>query len=327
MRQKGFTLVEVMIALLLGLLVIAGVLGLFLSSSRNYGQDQKVAALQDEMRYAITQLTQDVEMAGFWGQTASSNSIISTPTPTVTCSSGETDCAAARTEACFYDDLRPLSFADNVADGSSFPCFQGNEVPVRNGTDILSIKRVAGLNAVQEGISQLEPGKTYISTAQAQLEFLVASAAPSSTLAASNFWRYQTAIYYIGDVSVTDATGNVTIVPSLCREQLTSSATSSAECIASGVEDFQIEFGIDTDGNGKPNFFLATPSDTQLAEATQVRLNLLIRSSTPDGGYTNAKTYFIGNKPAYTPSDNFYRRVISSVVILRNPLATRILNS
>ena len=44
MRQKGFSLIELMVALVLGLLIVQAALSLFLSSSRNYGQDQKIGA-------------------------------------------------------------------------------------------------------------------------------------------------------------------------------------------------------------------------------------------------------------------------------------------
>jgi type IV pilus assembly protein PilW len=62
-RQHGLTLIELMVAMVLGLLVAAGIVTVFAStSSSNKAQDQ-LARLQEEGRFAITKLSTDLRMA------------------------------------------------------------------------------------------------------------------------------------------------------------------------------------------------------------------------------------------------------------------------
>jgi type IV pilus assembly protein PilW len=62
--QCGMSLVELMIAMLLGLLVSAGVIAVFTSSSRSRLAQEQLAHLQEEGRFAITQIREDLMMAG-----------------------------------------------------------------------------------------------------------------------------------------------------------------------------------------------------------------------------------------------------------------------
>jgi len=50
--QKGFSIVELMIAMLLSLLLLSGTVSLFEQSKRNYLQDEQVARMQENGRYA-----------------------------------------------------------------------------------------------------------------------------------------------------------------------------------------------------------------------------------------------------------------------------------
>jgi type IV pilus assembly protein PilW len=60
----GFTLVELMIALALGLLVTAGIISVFMSTSKAGNVQTQMARLQEEGRYAIGQIGSDLSMAG-----------------------------------------------------------------------------------------------------------------------------------------------------------------------------------------------------------------------------------------------------------------------
>lgn len=318
MRQKGFSLIELMIALVLGLLIVQAALSLFLSSSRNYGQDQKVAALQDEMRFAISQLTQDIEMAGFWATLL--DPALITPDGGLTLG---TDCGPSAVTQWLYTDRSPLATVDNVSSAAtaaaSFQCISSSEIKL--DTDILSVKRVAGYNMAGQTLSA---NQIYLEASGSTGTLFKQ---PTSGLGATvaNVWPYQPVIYFVRPYSVTAGDG----IPTLCRKYLLSGPstdpTISTECIASGVEDFQVEFGLDSNADGTADSFVSAPTTAQLAQASQLRVSLLVRSSAADNGYTNAKTYTLGNK-VHTPGDNYYRRVISSVVLLRNPIALRILN-
>src|ERR1051326_7273948 len=65
---RGFSIIELMIAVALGLLSIAAVGSVFMLGSRGYKQDDRVARMHSELRFAMAQLTQELEMTGFWAQ-------------------------------------------------------------------------------------------------------------------------------------------------------------------------------------------------------------------------------------------------------------------
>jgi type IV pilus assembly protein PilW len=62
-RQGGVTLIEMMVALVLGLLVAAGIITVFLSTSSSNKAQNQLASLQEEGRFAITKLKSDLRMA------------------------------------------------------------------------------------------------------------------------------------------------------------------------------------------------------------------------------------------------------------------------
>jgi hypothetical protein len=90
------------------------------------------------------------------------------------------------------------------------------------------------------------------------------------------------------------------------------------ECLATGIENLQIEYGIDTSENGQPNVYLSAPTQAEMQSVVSARIFLLARTTEIDVKYTNDKVYSIGNAPDYTPGDSFHRRVFSTNVAVQN---------
>lgn len=67
MRQRGLSLVELLIATALGLLLLAGVIQVVLSSKRSYQGSVALAELQENGRFALEAMAQDLRNAGFTG--------------------------------------------------------------------------------------------------------------------------------------------------------------------------------------------------------------------------------------------------------------------
>ncbi len=53
-KQQGFTLIELVIALTLGLLVVGSVLALYVPSLRSYKQTGAMSIIQENERYAFS---------------------------------------------------------------------------------------------------------------------------------------------------------------------------------------------------------------------------------------------------------------------------------
>ena len=65
--QAGISLVELMIAMALGLVLLAGVWQIFTSSSQAYRLTDSLASLQENMRFSIGRLQYETRMAGYRG--------------------------------------------------------------------------------------------------------------------------------------------------------------------------------------------------------------------------------------------------------------------
>lgn len=64
-RQKGFTLIEIMIALLLGAFLIGGILQIFINSRATYRMQDSLSRLQENGRFAMEFIGRDLRMAGY----------------------------------------------------------------------------------------------------------------------------------------------------------------------------------------------------------------------------------------------------------------------
>lgn len=103
-----------------------------------------------------------------------------------------------------------------------------------------------------------------------------------------------------------------------------------------GVEQLQIEYGRDTDGDGAPDRYDTAATLNTLAGSSRrkawenvvsVRVAVLVRSLTEDASYTDASSYsMLGDRttalttPVTVPtgSTHYRRKVFTNVVQLRN---------
>ncbi len=65
--QRGLTLVEVMVALVIGLVLMTGIIELFIGSKQTYTLQEAMARVQENGRFAVGQLNLDLRMAGHMG--------------------------------------------------------------------------------------------------------------------------------------------------------------------------------------------------------------------------------------------------------------------
>lgn len=80
-ESRGFGLIEVMVALVLGLLVVLGVTQIFVSAKQTYQVQDSSAKLQEDARFLLTRLTQDIRMAGMFGCLSLSSGSVSGTVP------------------------------------------------------------------------------------------------------------------------------------------------------------------------------------------------------------------------------------------------------
>ena len=80
--QRGFSVVELMVAVTLSMILMAGVLSIFASSKVTYLSNEKTARLQENGRMALDMIVRDIRAAGYMGcaKAVPFNTTLNTPT-------------------------------------------------------------------------------------------------------------------------------------------------------------------------------------------------------------------------------------------------------
>ncbi len=84
LNSGGFSLVELMIGITLGLIIISGVLGVFSSTVKNQSDNLKMSRLNQELRAVMDVMARDIRRAGYWGLAADATRPVGTLTPSAT---------------------------------------------------------------------------------------------------------------------------------------------------------------------------------------------------------------------------------------------------
>ncbi len=327
--QQGMSLAELMIAMALGLMLTLGIGTLFIQTRTSFAQDEQVANMQANLRFAMETIMNDVTMAGFWGGLLNPQGVFMDSTLNVA-----TDCGPSGV-GWVYNPLPPLAGVNNATPGSAVAahsCIGITELQA--GTDVLSIKRVMG-NAIPDnpnlcastfgGGQTLQNGVVYLAeNGVTGMLFLHPASGTFAVGGCVENRQLMPVVYYIRNFSVRADDG----IPTLCRKSLQMGATPTmvTECMVEGIEQMQIEYGIDIDGNGVANQYIAAPNALEFTQVASIRVHLLARSRLPQQAYTNDKTYLLGDV-TFTPNDSFYRRSATTTIVLRNPSNLRNLSN
>ncbi len=124
--------------------------------------------------------------------------------------------------------------------------------------------------------------------------------------------------YFIHAASTNDKCPTAGKVPSLYRMTLVNGALATEE-IAYGVDDFQVQYGVDTDNDNSVDSYLdaAAAGDAMWGQVIAARIWLLVRAECPETGFTNESTYTMAGAN-YTPNDGYRRQLYTSTIRLRN---------
>src|ERR1700676_3060529 len=77
--QQGYTLVELMIALLIGLFLLGGLMTIVQNNRRSFNSQTQLAQLQDSERLAMTIMTDVIQAAGYYPDPTSNSANSSIP--------------------------------------------------------------------------------------------------------------------------------------------------------------------------------------------------------------------------------------------------------
>jgi type IV pilus assembly protein PilW len=140
--------------------------------------------------------------------------------------------------------------------------------------------------------------------------------------------QFHTHIYFVSPCSLpSGSTGNCAAnptaprVPTLERMELGVNGFKIAPLVE-GVENVQLEYGLDNDNDGNPDIYTVTPANTGTAWASVVaiRIHLLSRNNEATPGFTDSKTYRMGTIVTnnVTPNDGYKRHEYVGLVRVLN---------
>ncbi len=333
LRHAGFTLIELMVTLTLGLLIALGLVHVFASSNEAYDALSQSAQQIENGRYALQTLENDLRHAGYYGEYGFASAPGSAlPDPCETAS-----LAALRDGLAFYvqgydaPGTSPLSCIDDA-----------DLVP---GTDILVVRRASTIAAapgalvaneiyLQATADLTDAGNPVLEFGQHASAFALLRKDGTTP---AEIRKFRVRIYYVSPCSVpasgthcaADADGGRPI-PTLKRLELSVDAASGAlemvtQSIAEGIENLQVDYGLDTDGDGVPDGAPATApaAVADWGNVTAAQVHLLARNSRATPGHVDGKTYDMGAAGTVSPGGNFRRHAFTAQVRLVNPAGRR----
>jgi len=309
--QAGMTITELMVAVAVGLIVSAAVAGVFLQTKSSYIQNDEISYMQDNGRFSLKILTDDLEMTEFWGGIAAADrSSIDVDNDANFSVNGVVDDIDETADGCGdgtdnwnYLLTNPIEYQANTTSSAAddvFSCITSIDA----NTDVLMIKRAKG--ASFDAVASLDTDYVYIRTNKSTASLHRQAGGTADPDAGYFDWPYLVHIYYVED--------NM-----LKRKSLGANDAYSEEILADGIEIFHIQWGVDSSTDGAVDFFSSSPTAAQLEQSIIAKVYVLARSSKEMTGYTSTKSFVLGDLNVAAANDGYYRRVFSTTIVMRNP--------
>lgn len=333
-RMAGLGLVEIMVALAISLVLMAGVYKIYIASKQSYRVQTNLSRLQEDARLSLAFLNRDIRMAGYAGCANPQQLIVNViannpPTNSVLSASGAI-----------------LGYSGSGTWPANFPSKPSNLV---SGTDALYVQyampsNITVSNPMSSPTAQVmissnplgfQAGQVLVVTDCTNADVFRATNVANSTTAtngvniahsnsqnAANFFSkaydssaqvmaYQYRLYYIG----TNANG----VPALYREDMAVGSNAQQEELVDDVKDMAVRYGVDTDDDGSANEYMtATQVDSanEWQQVVSVRLSLLLE--TPDNYLVAKNQVYTFDGTSSTAPDRRMYSVVGDTITLRN---------
>lgn len=333
-KQAGVTLIELMIAIALGLFLLSGVTYLYVSSKASYSTQGSVANVQEMLRFGFEYLAYDLRMAGYMGcaniREMNPQVVANPPVPTLglggslvgydngtgwtnpTTTPITTRVSGTDVVTMSRASLSSVHLSEN-SDGSEFHIsantygFVDNQILMVTDcrrSDVFRAGLSSGsgkINVAHASNRNSQPAGSTCAPGSGKLVTECGAAGNYKTdamLAALENWTY-----FIG----VNPAGN----PALFRIGVNSV---TAEELVEGVYDMQLEYGLDTvdDSIFVADSYSATPADWK--QVVSAKLTLRARGS-DDNTVPDSQTYTYNGASV---TDRRYQQTFTTVIGLRN---------
>jgi type IV pilus assembly protein PilW len=319
--QSGFTLIEIMTAMVIGLILTGGVVQIFTSVRQTNRVQEDTARMQESGRMALEILSRDIRMADFWGCANNSNVV-----------NNLYDGGAGYID---FDD-GGIGGLEGAAGAPDTLILRGGfdrglevqppygpqasaqlEVPPDNGLalgDIIMVSDCGAADIFQ--ISNANPDtsgsivhNTSLNTDPGNYNATNPGCPGTNAHCLSKVYGADATIFAVRQVTYTIGTGSEG-EPALFR---------NGEEFLDGVEDFQIVYGEDTNDSGVANYYVPADQVADMTRVISIRFAVVTRSYNENltGGIQQAYTVLGEDR---TAPDDRLRQVYTSTIAVRNRL-------
>ena len=357
-KQTGVGLIEIMIAMVLGLMLTAGITKVYITTKDTYNLSENLSRLQENARFAMDALTQDIRMAGFMPCRLTgnmSNTLNSTETffdffnqsligyeggvstfasgyPATGTTPGD---RVAGTDAVtilsggseIYKVVQHNPASANFKLNDLHTLDDGDIILICDGTQS-AITQVSNSNSSNVTIvhntgNSITPGNCVKDLGGSGDCTNQAAFAAHSFGNESQVVKFEAVGYFIG----VSSTGNSR---SLYRRSLdvnngTGVAGFVAEELLEGIENMQILYGEDTDNDTQPESYITANNVTNWNQVISVKVGLLTHTPDQINKINDTNTYNVAGTPIADTGttithdgDQRLRYVFSSIVKVRN---------
>ena len=307
-RQQGFSLVEMMLAMVIGIIIMGGILSVYTNTRDLQRSSEDQVNLVTDARFALETIGYDLRHAGVYGGT--------NITDLVDCRMGDAGCPGPMplaTGDChneWYINIQQPIFGGEGVIPAGYSCILNHKA----NTDVL-VMRYADSNPV--ATASLVPGTAYVRSNYPSGQLFIGPTQPvipdDEGALTANHQLYSRA-YYISNFTNTPGDGQ----PSLRRVELINGPQLQDQLILPGATNLQVQYGEDLDGGGSIDQFVNADAVTDFSNVYAVRLWVLIKTEREEQGLDTARTFTIAGNTVNTPNDGYRRLLISSVIKMRN---------
>lgn len=345
-RQMGLTLVELMVAITIGLIVTAAVAQIFASSRATYTLEEGLARVQENGRFAVEFLAYDLRMAGYTGcnsklpATSIRNNVAGADESTTMMTGGLRGyqyTGAGGPSNNLRTDWTPTLPAGFFGDGEVSP-----------RTDVIVVQYGSAVDTNLTGNMLTEDAQIRIATTAATRlkidtgDVLMVSdclnadifranntgggavtttiahpASVNTTIFLSK--RYTTDAQFMKLVShayyIAPSADNQQ--PALFRKELVRTGPPAIVELVQGIEDMRLVYAEDTDGNGVPDIYRAPGTVANWTDVIGVRVGVLARTPSVTAGQ-DQNPYELAGITVPAKNDNFRRHAFNATIQFRN---------
>ncbi|MBT8082381.1 MAG: PilW family protein [Gammaproteobacteria bacterium] len=323
--QSGVSLVEVMIAMVLGLFLMGSVVQFFVQSRQSNRVHEATARMQETGRMALEILSRDIRMADFWGCTSSIADVVNNLNPAnagyVDYTSGGINGTEGGTGVSDTLVLRGGVAKGMFVEPPYGPQASANiKVPAGNDLeqgDIILVADCTGGDIFQ--ISNANPGgsgtvvhNTGSTTSPGNYNASNPGCAGANAHCLSKVYGGDADILDVQEITYSVATGSEG-EPALFRNGVE---------FLDGIEELQVLYGEDTDapgsaGEGIANYYLPADQVADMERVVGLRIAIVTRSMHENlvpGGNQSFSVF----GTAFAGDDNRIRRAYETTVNIRN---------